>query len=171
MAYDLESEDCQRGDYFIRNFSLITSNWPIMLTGGNHDAGNNTKFSLFNGLFYKAKDLVYSWELGSARFISFNPFKFFFSKNSDGVEDFFDLLETELARESDDISWKIVYSHYPILCTVIESNVCKYNAVFFGRIVDLLIKYSVHLYINSHEHYYERQSIHKLNPNHKYDKI
>lgn len=54
MAYDLESDDCLRGDYFIRNLSTITSNWPIMVTGGNHDAGNNTQFSLFNGLFYKA---------------------------------------------------------------------------------------------------------------------
>jgi len=29
MAYDLESENGSRGDFFLRNFSKITSNWPI----------------------------------------------------------------------------------------------------------------------------------------------
>ena len=42
MAYDLESDDCLRGDYFLRNFSSIASKWPVMLTPGDLDAGNNT---------------------------------------------------------------------------------------------------------------------------------
>lgn len=42
MAYDLESEDCVRGDYWMRNISLFTPYWPLQVAVGNHDSGNDT---------------------------------------------------------------------------------------------------------------------------------
>lgn len=46
MAYDLETEDCVRGDYWMRNISLFTPYWPLQVAVGNHDSGNDTKFPM-----------------------------------------------------------------------------------------------------------------------------
>jgi hypothetical protein len=52
MAYDLESDDCKRGDYFLRNISAAgAANVAFLTTPGNHDAGNNTEFPLFRNFF------------------------------------------------------------------------------------------------------------------------
>lgn len=88
MAYDLESENCQRGDYFLRNFSTIAAYWPTMLTPGNHDTGNNTKHSIYRKSFYSPELYnintddnffnLYSFDIGLVHFIAFNPYKFIY---------------------------------------------------------------------------------------------
>jgi len=43
MAYDLESMDCYRGDYWMRNVSAsFGPYWPLIAVPGNHEVGNNS---------------------------------------------------------------------------------------------------------------------------------
>jgi 3',5'-cyclic AMP phosphodiesterase CpdA len=52
LAYDLESQDCERGDFFLRNLSTFTPYLPMLITPGNHDTGNNTYFDYLKYSFY-----------------------------------------------------------------------------------------------------------------------
>lgn len=47
MAYDLESQDGQVGDQFLRKFQDVSAQWPLMLTPGNHETGNNSNFYIY----------------------------------------------------------------------------------------------------------------------------
>lgn len=59
-------------------------------------------------------------------------------------------LETELSRS--DAPWKIVYGHHQIY----SSGVYGLNQPFVEMLTPLFKKYGVQLYINGHEHHYER---------------
>ncbi len=59
-------------------------------------------------------------------------------------------LEKELSRS--DAPWKIVFGHHPIY----SSGMYGSNQAFIKNLTPLFQKYSVQLYINGHEHNYER---------------
>ena len=59
-------------------------------------------------------------------------------------------LEQELSRS--DASWKIVFGHHQIY----SSGVYGVNQPFVETLVPLFKKYGVQLYINGHDHHYER---------------
>ncbi|GBE91016.1 metallophosphoesterase family protein [Nostoc cycadae] len=59
-------------------------------------------------------------------------------------------LELELSRS--DASWKVVFGHHPIYA----SGVYGSNPAFIQAFTPLFQKYGVQLYINGHEHHYER---------------
>jgi|APCry1669188879_1035177.scaffolds.fasta_scaffold108292_1 hypothetical protein len=53
MAYNMENDNCARGDYWLRNISTaFTPYWPFMPVPGNHDAGNNSAFNIFRSYFW-----------------------------------------------------------------------------------------------------------------------
>jgi 3',5'-cyclic AMP phosphodiesterase CpdA len=59
-------------------------------------------------------------------------------------------LEKELS--SSDAPWKIVFGHHPVYA----SGVYGSNPDFINKFTPLFQKYNVQLYINGHEHHYER---------------
>ncbi|KYC36570.1 metallophosphoesterase [Scytonema hofmannii PCC 7110] len=59
-------------------------------------------------------------------------------------------LENELSRSN--APWKIVYGHHPIYASGVYGN----NPTFIKIFTPLFQKYGVQLYINGHEHHYER---------------
>ncbi|MBE9206696.1 metallophosphoesterase [Nostoc sp. LEGE 06077] len=59
-------------------------------------------------------------------------------------------LELELSRS--DAPWKVVFGHHPIYA----SGVYGSNPAFIQAFTPLFEKYGVQLYINGHEHHYER---------------
>jgi Calcineurin-like phosphoesterase len=59
-------------------------------------------------------------------------------------------LERELSRSQ--AAWKIVYGHHPIYA----SGVYGTNSTFVKLFTPLFKKYGVQLYMNGHEHHYER---------------
>ncbi|BAY17250.1 metallophosphoesterase [Anabaenopsis circularis NIES-21] len=59
-------------------------------------------------------------------------------------------LELELSRS--DAPWKVVFGHHPIYA----SGVYGSNPAFIQAFTPLFQKYGVQLYINGHEHHYER---------------
>lgn len=44
MGFNLEDNNCLQGDYFLKNISIFTSNYPFMISPGNYDAGQSKKF-------------------------------------------------------------------------------------------------------------------------------
>lgn len=61
-------------------------------------------------------------------------------------------LEQELSRS--DARWKIVFGHHPIY----SSGLYGSNQAFIKNLTPLFQKYGVHLYIDGHDHNYERTS-------------
>ncbi|AFY42158.1 metallophosphoesterase [Nostoc sp. PCC 7107] len=59
-------------------------------------------------------------------------------------------LELELSRS--DAPWKVVFGHHPIYASGVYGN----NPAFIQAFTPLFEKYGVQLYINGHEHHYER---------------
>ncbi|PAX52394.1 metallophosphoesterase family protein [Brunnivagina elsteri] len=62
-------------------------------------------------------------------------------------------LETELSKSK--AAWKVVYGHHPIY----SSGYYGDNQVFIKSFTPLFQKYNVQLYINGHEHNYERTKV------------
>ena len=56
MAYDLESNNCMQGDYWLRNISSFTAYYPFMTVAGNHDSGNNSEYPYFRRAFVTPND-------------------------------------------------------------------------------------------------------------------
>lgn len=51
MAYDLESNNCQMGDDWLRNISSFAAYYPFMAVPGNHDSGNNSDYPFIRRAF------------------------------------------------------------------------------------------------------------------------
>lgn len=62
-------------------------------------------------------------------------------------------LETELSKSK--AAWKIVYGHHPIY----SSGHYGDNQVFIKSFTPIFKKYNVQLYINGHDHNYERTKV------------
>jgi hypothetical protein len=134
VAYDLESENCQRGDYFFRNLSTFSPYWPLLLAPGNHDAGNNSRFPIARKEFYSPEQTelntddfwlnFYGFDLGLAHFINFHPYWLVYEK----LAPYKDLPEQRLLRamrseleqaqnNRENVPWIVIISHYPMYCS------------------------------------------------------
>lgn len=112
---------------------------------GNHDIRTNngvpqTKYPGFN--------------MQSRRYYTFNrgQMQFFALDTNHNAEWKKQLvwLEKELAKST--ATWKVVFGHHPIYASGHYGS----NPVFIQRFTPLFKKYNVQLYINGHEHHYER---------------
>ncbi|HEY9864110.1 MAG TPA: metallophosphoesterase [Candidatus Obscuribacterales bacterium] len=111
---------------------------------GNHDIrtenGNRqVTYPLFN-----MQGRYYTFE--------YNPVQFFVldGNNNADWEKQIPWLEDQLKRSQ--TPWKIVYSHFPIY----SSGLYGVNPELINRLTPLFKKYGVQLYMNGHEHNYER---------------
>lgn len=111
---------------------------------GNHDirtenADPQVKYAGFN-----MEGRYYTYQQGPAQFFVLDT-----NTNADWKQQM-SWLERELAASQ--VSWKIVYGHHPIY----SSGLYNTNPEFVQRFTPLFKKYRVNLYINGHEHHYER---------------
>ncbi|CAD8050033.1 unnamed protein product [Paramecium sonneborni] len=158
MAFNLEDESCQTGDYFIKNISTFTSHYPFMIAPGNYDAGQSRKFNFIKQQFqmpvisdYRL-DLLeyYSYDIGFAHFIQFNPFQLIFLSFSQ--QQLIDLLEEDLQRNKQ--PWIIVYTHYPLQCSGISQ--CLFLINNLQDFINIFNKYKVDLVFSSYANIYQR---------------
>lgn len=111
---------------------------------GNHDIRTangdlQLKYAAFN---YGGR--YYTYNRGSVQF---------FVLDTNGNADFktqLTWLDTELSKSK--APWKIVYGHHPIYA----SGVYGSNPEFIKAFTPIFTKHNVQLYINGHEHHYER---------------
>ena len=163
IAYDLNNH----ADDFMHMIEPISSLKPYMTTPGNHEAMNN--FTYYKALFNNPR-LFYSFNIGSAHFISFSS-EFLFNPqlySNYNVMKQFNWLEQEL-RENRNATAKIVYAHRPMYCSLGGGeNRCSKDTEIMRKgmsyddkeriapLEQLLHKYGVQLYFAGHIHSYER---------------
>lgn len=131
--------------------SLLEQSVKFYACLGNHDIrtenGNRqVTYPLFNmqGRYYTFK---------------YDPVQFFVLDANDNADwdKQIPWLEDQLQRNQ--TPWKIVYSHFPMY----SSGLYSVNKILINRLTPLFKKYGVQLYMNGHEHNYERtQPIHGI---------
>uniref|UniRef100_A0A1A9ZD64 Purple acid phosphatase n=1 Tax=Glossina pallidipes TaxID=7398 RepID=A0A1A9ZD64_GLOPL len=160
FAYNLESEDGERGDLFMKQIENIAAYVPYMVSAGNHEAAYN--FSHYRKRFAMP---------GPVHFVAFSTEVYFYLQF--GYEPYcnqYNWLENEL-RESnkpenrESRPWIVTYGHRPMYCSNDNINECsiKENVIRAGDpnkdllgLEELFYNYGVDVEIWSHEHSYER---------------
>ncbi|XP_040179282.1 acid phosphatase type 7 [Rana temporaria] len=171
FAYDMDKDNAQVGDEFMRQIESVAAYIPYMTCPGNHEEAYN--FSNYRMRFSMpgvTEGLWYSWDLGPAHIISFSTEVYFYLKyGQELVAEQFKWLQRDLqeatskARRSER-PWIITMAHRPMYCTNFNSDDCaKVNSTIRTglpggqyALEDLFYKYGVDLEIWAHEHSYER---------------
>jgi len=158
LAYDLNDENGQRGNNFMKFISNITVNVPFQLSPGNHESHN--KYEEYQKRFYlpnrsNNKSFYYSYDVNDVHFISLNSeveFDSFF--NEDYKINMMKWLDKDLSNTNK--KWKIAYMHRPIYCSM-NGNDCTSDSEKLRKMFeDIFIKYKVDLVLTGHRHNYER---------------
>lgn len=111
---------------------------------GNHDIRTDNGNPQLEYPGFNMKGRYYTYSRDSVQF---------FALDTNGNADWnsqMAWLEKELANSK--AAWKIVYGHHPIYASGFYGS----NPQFIKRFTPLFQKYGVQLYINGHEHHYER---------------
>ncbi|CAI9540666.1 unnamed protein product [Staurois parvus] len=170
FAYDMDKDNAQVGDEFMRQIESVAAYVPYMTCPGNHEEAYN--FSNYRMRFTMPGDtegLWYSWDLGPAHIISFSTEVYFYLKYGEElVAKQFNWLQRDLqatskARRSER-PWIITMAHRPMYCTNFNSDDCAQvnsttrTGLPGGQyaLEDLFYKYGVDLEIWAHEHSFER---------------
>ena len=163
IAYDLNNH----ADDFMHMIEPISSIKPYMTTPGNHEAMNN--FTYYKALFNNPR-LFYSFNIGSAHFISFSS-EFLFNpqlySNYNVMEQYKWLQHT--LRENINATIKIAYAHRPMYCSlygqhdrcIVDTEIMRKGMSYDGNtriapLEELLHKYGIDIYFAGHIHSYER---------------
>ncbi|CAD8046038.1 unnamed protein product [Paramecium primaurelia] len=171
MAYDLESLDCQQGDWWLRNMTTFTSYYPLLPTPGNHDSGDNYEFDFYRISFLSPEKPIntqdnyynfYSVDLGLVHYIFYNPTNIVYNEcNQTEIDFMVSIMENDLieaTKNRDQIPWIIVNSHYPMYCSDATDPMCSQNFIALQPFAELFSKYGVAIYMSAHQHNYERDA-------------
>ena len=155
-------------DLLFRTTEPINAFAPFMPVTGNHDVNNEPSdpgfqmpFPVFHELFNLPEDDInYSFNYGNAHFVAINSG---FAKEAEKSGDVlferdsreYQWLDDDLsnARRNKDITWIILYTHYPIY-----SYGWSHVPAWQRRITPLLDQYNVDLCLAGHRHVYERHA-------------
>lgn len=172
FAYDMNTDDAQVGDEFMRQIETIAAYVPYMTCPGNHEEAYN--FSNYKARFSMPGDfdgMMYSFNMGPIHFISISTeFYYFLGYGIKEVIKQYYWLENDLKEANKPENrklrpWIITYGHRPMYCSNLNEDDCTYHQTFvrvglpflnwFG-LEDLFYNYGVDLEIWAHEHSYER---------------
>lgn len=111
---------------------------------GNHDIRSNNGNDQLKYAAFNMKDRYYTYSRDQVQFFVLDT-----NGNADMKTQLI-WLEKELSNSQ--APWKIVYGHHPIYA----SGVYGSNPAFIKAFTPIFQKHNVQLYINGHEHHYER---------------
>ncbi|XP_063287295.1 acid phosphatase type 7 [Pelobates fuscus] len=171
FAYDMDKDDAQVGDEFMRQIESVAAYVPYMTCPGNHEEAYN--FSNYRNRFTmpgSTEGLWYSWNLGPAHIISLSTEVYFYpqyGKELVGEQYLWlqkDLQEAASPSHRLERPWIITMGHRPMYCSNNNKDDCTQNESVVRRglpeeqygLEDLFYKYGVDLEIWAHEHSYER---------------
>ncbi|XP_023012956.2 acid phosphatase type 7 [Leptinotarsa decemlineata] len=172
FAYDLDTNNAEIGDAFMRQIESIAAYLPYMTCPGNHEEAYNfsnyrERFSMPRG----SQSYMYSINIGPLHIISISTEVYYFLNYGikplvfqyQWLED--DLIKANLPENREKQPWIIVMGHRPMYCSNNDDDDCTNHETqtrvgmpffkFFG-LEDLLYNYGVDLEIWAHEHSYER---------------
>lgn len=174
MAYNLDSENGQVGDEYLRMIEPISATIPYMTAPGNHEGYNNyTHYKArFNMPYNEANNgtsYFYSFNLGAVHFVVYNSNAYFHSTpisicEADTQNNWLiqDLAEANANR--DVRPWIIALAHHPLYCSQdwFESgsqNDCgKEPSILKPYVEDIFYKNGVDIVFQAHVHNYERDA-------------
>ncbi|XP_038622962.1 acid phosphatase type 7 [Tachyglossus aculeatus] len=169
FAYNMDQDNAQVGDRFMRLIEPVAATLPYMTCPGNHE--ENYNFSNYRARFNMPGDtegLWYSWDLGPAHIISFSTEVYFFLHYGRHlVQKQFRWLERDLQKANENRAqrpWLLTMGHRPMYCSNADLDDCtrhesKVRRGLFGQrygLEKLFYKYGVDLELWAHEHSYER---------------
>lgn len=161
FAYDVQNDSGMRGDNYFNNLSTVISKVPYLVVPGNHENFDAAK--MFNYRFrmpnfnssYSSN--LYANVVGQVLFFYINYdmiAKIDYSKFKDYI------LKAEQLfmkyKDDKDIVWRVAVSHRPMYCGESGKPDCLVNHYYFKAFDDIYRKYKVDVYLQSHEHLYER---------------
>lgn len=111
---------------------------------GNHDIRSNNGNDQLKYAAFNMKDRYYTYSRDQVQFFVLDT-----NVNAD-MKTQLTWLEKELSNSQ--APWKIVYGHHPVYA----SGVYGSNPAFIKAFTPIFQKHNVQLYINGHEHHYER---------------
>lgn len=158
LAYDLNDENGQRGNNFLKFINNVTLNIPFQLSPGNHENYNN--FEEYQKRFYlpnrtNNKTFYYSYDVNNIHFISLNSeveFNSFF--NQEYRDKMVNWLIEDLRQT--DKKWKIAYMHRPVYCSMNGADCIGDSERLRNLLEDIFIRFQVDLVLTGHRHNYER---------------
>ncbi|KAJ8940375.1 hypothetical protein NQ318_015768 [Aromia moschata] len=172
FAYDMDSDNAEVGDAFMRQIESIAAYLPYMTCPGNHEEMYN--FSNYRERFNMPgghDSYMFSINIGPMHIISISTEVYYFLNY--GIKPLifqYDWLEKDLANANlpenrEKQPWIIVMGHRPMYCSNLNHDDCTHYETltrvglpflhFFG-LEQLLYNYAVDLEIWAHEHSYER---------------
>lgn len=166
FAYDMHEDNARIGDEFMRQIQSVAAYVPYMTCPGNHEWAYN--FSNYKNRFSmpgQTEGLWYSWNLGSAHFISFSTEVYFYLEYGlDLILRQFEFLQKDLEEANRPENravrpWIITMAHRPMYCSDDDQDDCTHfhSIVRLGSgLEDLFYRYGVDLELWAHEHTYER---------------
>ena len=161
FAYDVQNEKGARGDVYFNNLSTVISRVPYLIVPGNHENFDQAK--LFNYRFRMPNfnpnysNNIYSHIVGRVMFFYINYdmiAKIDPSKYKEYVRYGSELFEKYSKEPS--VKWRVVVSHRPMYCGESGKPDCLVNHLYLRPFDELYRKYKVDVYLESHEHMYER---------------
>ncbi|CAJ0589582.1 unnamed protein product, partial [Cylicocyclus nassatus] len=170
FAYNLDTDEGQVGDEFMRQLEPIAAYVPYMVAVGNHEAANN--FSHYANRFTMPRtedNMMYSFDLGSAHFIFFSSeFYFYTNYGWKQIQNQWNWLVNDLTKANENrhnVPWIFTFAHRPMYCSDLDGDDCtKYESIIrtglprthaYG-LEKLFYEYGVDVEIWAHEHTYER---------------
>ncbi|KAE9551648.1 hypothetical protein FO519_005146 [Halicephalobus sp. NKZ332] len=170
IAYDLHTDNGERGDLYMQNLEPLASRVPYMVVAGNHeDDGKN--FSHYQNRFTMPgyDNQFYSFEIGPVHFVTISTeyYGYFYEYGHQPVLNQYSWLQGDLQKADSNraqVPWIVGFQHRPFYCSNDNSFEC---AAFENTLVrtgyeempglePVLTQYSMDLAFWGHEHSYER---------------
>ena len=164
FAYNLEFDDCTRGDFFFNSMSSVHPVTPCYFILGNHENYNNGK--MFNYRFrmagYNTKyENHFTSQIRGRVFFLYVNYDYVLKMFPERFKEVIAFLDSELEKsKTPDIKWSVVVTHRPIYCGEYDTRSdCTLNYYKFKAFEQLYRKHGVDIMISGHEHFYERLTI------------
>ncbi|WP_036476693.1 metallophosphoesterase [Myxosarcina sp. GI1] len=119
-------------------------NIPFYAVLGNHDIRTNNGEDQVRYRGYNMSDRYYTFSEGAVEFFALDT-----NTNASWTEELA-WLEENLARST--AVWKIVFGHHPVYSSGAHGNTAR----LVEALPPLFDRYNVRLYLNGHDHHYER---------------
>eukprot|EP01061_Rhynchopus_euleeides_P018634 TRINITY_DN307_c1_g1_i2.p1 TRINITY_DN307_c1_g1~~TRINITY_DN307_c1_g1_i2.p1 ORF type:complete len:560 (+),score=221.09 TRINITY_DN307_c1_g1_i2:41-1681(+) len=175
FAYDLGTRNGEVGDIFMTNMEQVAANNVYMVSHGNHEDSDinlahyierfRSMPSNADPLYFETKNgrapnsLYFSWDHGLVHYVSISTELFFGVKDKHtNAESFIKWLKEDLKKANtnrDAVPWIIVQGHRSLYCTC-DADCLAPAWDLRLRIGGILHSHGVDLFVNGHEHNYER---------------
>jgi hypothetical protein len=175
FGYDLDSDNGKTGDQFMRNIEQLAAYVPYMVSHGNHEDGvrslahfverfrsqpSNAEpptFTTHNGP--TTNTMYFSWDYGLMHYVSISTELWFGVKDPHvNLATMLEWLKMDLEEANKNrgvAPWVVVEGHRSVYCSC-DKDCDNPARVVRKSLEPLLFKYGVDLFINGHEHNYER---------------